>query len=67
MDIYEEGLLIPLIEYEIYNPETMEQLDLNLCYHTKVNIFLPVLTDIKKEDEFKYNSSSDHHNNIRHS
>ena len=67
MDIYEEGLLIPLIEYEIYNPETMEQLDLNLCYHTKVNIFLPVLTDIKEEDEFKYNSSSDHHNNIRHS
>ena len=61
-DVYEEGLLIPTIEYEIYNPLTLEPLDLNICKETKISISIPVKID--EDNLFKYNSSDDYYNDI---
>ena len=63
MDYYEEGLLIPIIEYELYNNITKEKLDLIICQEEKINISIPVEID-KEEELFKYNSSSDYYNDI---
>ena len=62
MDIYKEGLLIPIIEYEVYNIETKEKLDLNICKDVKININIPV--NIEENNLFKYNSSHEYYNDI---
>jgi hypothetical protein len=43
-----EELLIPLIEYEIFEPETKEKLNLNHCINEKayINIYIPVSINI---------------------
>ena len=62
LDIYEEGLLAPRVEYEVYDSKTKKQLDLGICNDTKINILIPV---IKEEDDInKYNSSSEYYNDI---
>ena len=55
VDFYEEELLISRVEYEVYNFKTKEQLDLNLCIGTKVDLFLPA--KINENEKFKYNQS----------
>ena len=62
MDIYEEGLLIPIIEYEVYNMKTKKKLDLNICESMKIDINIPVIID--KNYLFKYNSSHEYYNDI---
>ena len=62
IDIYEEGILIPTIEYEVYNSKTKKQLNLTVCKYTKINILLPAI--INEENEFKHNSSSEYYNDI---
>ena len=62
LDIYEEGFLIPIIEYEVYNSKTKEKLDLNVCSEKTIIISLPVLIDEK--NIFKYNSSHEYYNDI---
>ena len=61
-DIYEEGLLTPRVEYEIYDIKNKSQLDLNYCKDLKIKVFLPCIID--ENNEFKYNSSSDYYNDI---
>ncbi len=64
MDIKEEGMKIPKIEYEIYYPldgRNLIKLNLSLCHNKKIDITIPVeITD----DISKYNSSSDYYNDI---
>ena len=62
MEIYEKGLLIPLIEYEVFNIKTKEKLDLNICENSKIEINIPV--NIDENNLFKYNSSHDYYNDI---
>ena len=62
IDIFEEGLLIPIIEYEVYNSKTKELLNLNICKDTKINLLLPV--NIEENNLFKYNSSNEYYNDI---
>ena len=62
IDIYEEGLLVPIIEYEVYNLEKNEKLNLTFCKDTKISIELPV--NISEKDLFKYNTSSEYYNDI---
>jgi len=38
VDIYGIGILVPLIEYEVYNIETKEKLDLSICKNDKIDI-----------------------------
>ena len=57
-----EGLLIPIVEYEIYNPKIGEQLDLNICKDVKIDLLLPV--NIDEDKIFKYVPRNDYYNNI---
>ena len=62
IDLHEEGLLIPIVNYEIYNFKTKEQIDLNICNDTTIKIVLPA--NIDENNEFKYNPNSDYYNDI---
>ena len=60
IDIFEKGLLIPTVEYEIFDWKTKEKLDLNLCENQKIKIDIPV--SIKEDEIFKYNPFSGFYN-----
>ena len=62
IDKFEEGLLIPIIEYKIYNSKTKEKLNLNICNDIKIKLNIPVILD--ENNLFKYNSSNEYYNNI---
>ena len=62
IDLYNQGLSVPIIEYEIYNLKTKELLDLNICKDIKIDISIPV--SINEDDLYKYNSSSDYYNDL---
>ena len=55
-----DGLLIPIIGYEIYHPNNKSQLDLNHCNDTNVKINIPVSID--ESSLFKYDPNSDYYN-----
>ena len=57
----QEGLLFPIIEYELFHPITKEKLNLDYCSDTKINLLIPVSIDEENLD--KYNTSSDYYNN----
>ena len=60
MDYYINNLLIPITEYEIYNPITKEKLDLSICNKEKITINIPVT--INENELYKYNPDSDYYN-----
>jgi len=60
VDVYEEGLLIPIVEYEIYHPYTLEKLDLEICKNQKIQISLPAVID--DEDIDKHDPTSNYYN-----
>ena len=62
MDYYEDGLKIPIIEYELYNNITKSYLDLIICEKDKINITIPVKID--ENNLYLYNSSSNYYNDI---
>ena len=62
VDIFQEGVLIPFIEYEVYNSETKVKLDLSACKDIKIEISIPV--SINESELFKYDISSDYYNDI---
>ena len=61
---YKEGLLIPLIEYEIFHPKTKEKLDLIYCKNKifKISIYIPV--SINENILYIYNPNSSYYNDI---
>ena len=63
-DIYKEGYYIPIIEYNIYNLETKEKLDLNtsLVEDTKIKISLPM--KINEEKIYKFDPYSGYYDDI---
>ena len=62
VDYFEQGLLIPIIEYEVYEYKSRQKLDLNICRNEKINISIPVTID--EDNLFKYNSSSEYYNDF---
>ena len=60
IDVYEEGLLVPSINYEVYNSETKDQLDLSVCGDANINIYLPAY--IEENNIYKYNPSDEYYN-----
>ena len=62
IDVFEEGQLIPRVDYEIYRGK--EQLNLTICQNTNIKILYPAI--IKEDEEFKHNIFSDYYNNICH-
>ena len=59
IDYYMEGLYIPVINYEIYNPNTNEKLDLNYCKETYIDLDIPV--SIYENNLFKYDPNSEYY------
>ena len=55
-------MLIPIIEYEIYNIKTKEKLNLSICKNDKIDISIPI--NINENNLYKYNISDDYYNNI---
>ena len=61
-EIYIEGFLIPIVEYETYNTETKENLDLDICKDDKIDLYFSVSID--ENNLFKYNSSHEYYNDM---
>ena len=59
IDVYEEGLLIPRITYEVYS-KTKKQLNLSICDNTKINVLLPA--KVEEKNIFKHNPSDQYYN-----
>ena len=59
MEYYFDSFLIPIIEYEIFHPETKEKLNLEYCIDEmiQINIFVEIL----EENLYKYNPFSDYY------
>ena len=60
VDYYMEGLLIPIIGYEVYEPKNKTKLDLSLCNKTSINYNIPV--SINEDNLFKYDPNSEYYN-----
>ena len=64
VDVVQEGMKIPKIEYEVYYPlkgDNLEKLNLSICDNTKVDISIPVEIN---DDLDKLNPSSGYYNDI---
>ena len=64
LQISQEGMRIPKIEYDIYsklNGENLEKLNLDVCKNNKISLSIPV-GDVDNID--KLNSSSDYYNDF---
>ena len=59
-----EGLLIPLIEYEIFNPITKQKLDLSPCKEEDINIDIHIPLSINENLLFKYDQNNNYYYNI---
>ena len=59
VEYHQEGLLIPIIEYEIFHPVTKEILNLDFCSSSKINILIPASID--EEKLYLYDTSSDYY------
>ena len=64
IEYYEEGLLIPIIEYEVYNPYSNKNLELDVCQDNLVRVGIEIPVSIDEENIFKYNSSSEYYNDL---
>ena len=62
VDIYGIGILIPVIEYEIYNIKTKEKLNLTICKNDKIDISIPV--NLNENKLYEYNISDEYYNDI---
>ena len=65
IEVKEEGMKIPKIEYEVYYPlydNNLIKLNLTLCKNSKIDITIPVSLNDNNID--KYNLSSGFYNNI---
>ena len=60
IDYYMEGLLIPIIGYEVYEPINKTKLNLSYCEESSISYNIPVTID--ENNLFKYNPNSDYYN-----
>ena len=60
IDYYMEGLLIPIIGYEVYEPINKTKLDLSYCEESSISYNIPVSID--ENNLFKYNPNSEYYN-----
>ena len=60
IDYYLEGLLIPIIGYEVYHPENKSKLNLSYCNETLISYNIPVSID--ENNLFKYDQNSEYYN-----
>jgi hypothetical protein len=59
IDYYKQGLLIPIIGYEVFHPENKSKLNLDYCKNNNINVSIPV--DIDEDNLFKHDPKSDYY------
>ena len=59
IDYYSEGLLIPIVGYEIFHPVNKSKLDLNYCKDILIELNIPVSID--EDNLFKYDPNSEYY------
>jgi len=64
IDLFENVLENPIIEYEIFNSKTKEKLDLSYCKDIKIKIKINITAKIDEKNEFKYNPKSQYYKDI---
>ena len=57
-----QELNIPIIRFEIFDPISKEQLNINFCENTYFKIYTPVT--FNEENLYKYNPNNDYYNDI---
>ena len=62
IEFYIKGLLIPIIAYDVFHPNTKKKLDLNHCKNNRINIYIPVSID--ENEIYKYDPNSEYYNDI---
>ena len=67
IDIYKKGLLIPIVEYEVYDYSQKISLELDICKDKIITLLLPCTINEEKGEEFKYNISNEYYNDICYS
>ena len=60
VDYFKQGLLIPVIGYEVFNPKNNSELNLKYCNDSLVKLSIPV--SINEDTLFKYNPNDDYYN-----
>ena len=60
VDYYMEGISIPVIGYEVYNPDTKQKLSLKSCEDILINLDIPVSID--ENILFKYDPNNEYYN-----
>ena len=60
IDYFINGLLIPIIGYEIYHPIYKYKLNLTYCEDSSINYNIPV--NINEDEIYKYNPNSEYYN-----
>ena len=61
-----EGLSIPFIEYDIFNPITKKKLDINVCKNSNINISIETPIFINETNLFIYEPNNSFYNDICH-
>ena len=67
IEVYQEGMLIPKIEYDVYsklNGTNLMKLNLSYCNNVTIDISVPIPIQINKNNIDQYNSSSGYYNDI---
>ena len=62
IDITVEGLKFPIVEYEVYDPNTKNILNLSVCSDLLIGLEVPV--NIKEDELSKYDPTSEFYNDI---
>jgi len=66
-EVFKTDHLIPLIEYEIFNPETKEVLDLDHCKNADIDIDIYIPVTINNNILFKYEPENPYYYDFCHS
>ena len=61
---YIKGILIPFIEYEIFNPNSKAKLNLDYCKLENINIDFYIPVSINETISFKYDPNGTYYNDI---
>ena len=63
VEYYKPNTLIPIIGYEIYNPESKQKLNLNYCKEELIDLNISIPVSIDEDKLFKYNPDDEYYIN----
>ena len=62
LDIFKEGLLPPVVEYELYHPKTKQKLNLDYCENYPAKIIFPI--SLNENELYKYDPKNEYYYDI---